>query len=347
MIKAISKVAPGTELREAIDHIINARTGALICIGDTENILKLANGGFELYHQFTPQRLYELSKMDGAIILDDDLNQILRSNVHLVPDSSLYTSESGMRHRTAERIAKQTNALVISVSQRRNTVTVYLGNSKYILRSVKELLSQSNQALSALEKYKSRLDQVAANLNALEYEDLVTLLDVLIVLQRSLMVEKVSDEIRTYVSELGAEGRLIQMQLDELAVNTPEESQFLVLDYAAEEADPKEVYDKLKALSSEDILDLMKLAEALGYDSGVGTLDTQLHPKGYRVLRKVPKLPFTCIDKIVQHFSNLQSILNAKAEQLSKVEGVGKSRAQMVESSLRRFKESSLMERYV
>lgn len=347
LISALAKMAPGTELREAIDHIINARMGALLVIGDTENVLKLSNGGFELYHQFTPQRLYELAKMDGAIILDGDLNQILRANVHLVPDSSLYTGESGMRHRTAERIAKQTKALVVSISQRRNKVTVYFEGARYIFSGVKELLSKSNQALSTLEKYKARLDQVATNLSALEYEDLVTLLDVLIVLQRVLMVERVADEIKLYITELGSEGRLIQMQLDELAANVIEESRFLAFDYTHIETNPLKTYEVLKRLNSEEILDLMKLASVLGYGGGLNVLDEQLHPKGYRVLRKIPKLPMTCIDKIVNHFSNLQAILNAKSDQLSKVEGIGKMRAEVIESSLRRFKESSLMERYV
>lgn len=347
LTRSLAKMSPGTELREALDHIIDAKTGALIIIGDIDNVLKISNGGFELYHQFTPQRLYELAKMDGAIIMDDDLNQILRANVHLVPDSSLYTSESGMRHRTAERVAKQTDALVISISQRRNTVTLYIDNIRYILTNVKELLSKSNQALSTLEKYKSRLDQVTANLSALEYEDLVTLLDVLIVLQRALMVEKVADEVKFYITELGTEGRLIQMQLDEMAANIIEESQFIVFDYAGKDVKPEDVYEQLKRLNSEEVLDLMKLASNMGYEGGVNILDRQLHPKGYRVLRKIPKLPLNSIDKIVGRFSNLQSILNAKAEQLVKVQGIGKARAEMIESSLRRFKESSLMERYV
>lgn len=343
---ALSRIAPGTELREAIDHIINARTGALIVIGDTDNVLNLSNGGFELYHQFTPQRLYELAKMDGAIIMDQDVNQILRANVHLVPDSSLYTGESGMRHRTAERISKQTDALVLSISQRRNSVTVYYSGARYILSNVKELLSKSNQALSTLEKYKSRLDQVAANLNALEYEDLVTLLDVLIVLQRVLMVEKVADEIKFYITELGSEGRLIQMQLDELASNVVEESRYLVYDYA-NRLDNEVAYSELKILSSEEVLDLTELAKIMGFDGGINVFDKQLHPKGYRVLRKIPKLPIKCINKIVNQFTNLQAILNARSDQLSKVEGIGKTRAEVIESSLRRFKESSLMERYI
>lgn len=345
--KVLKRMAPGTDLREAIDNIIDAKTGALVVVGDTENVLKISNGGFELYHQFTPQRLYELAKMDGAIILDDNLNQILRANVHLVPDSSLYTAESGMRHRTAERVAKQTDALVISISQKRNSVTIYLDSTRYILNDARELLSKSNQALSTLEQYKSRLDQVAANLSALEYEDLVTLLDVIIVLQRSLMVEKVIEEVRSYITELGEEGRLIQMQLDELVASTLEDSKYLVFDYAKKGQKADAVYDRLKQLNSEELLDLMELAKAMGYEGGIDILEKNLHPKGYRVLRKIPKLPIKCIDKLVSHFKDLKAILESDAQQLAKVEGIGKSRAKVIENSLKRFKESSLMERYV
>ncbi len=180
--RALSMISRGTKLRQSIEHIISADTGALIVIGDNDEVLKISNGGFELFCQATPQKIYELAKMDGAIILTEDMNQVLRANVHLVPDSSLYTGETGMRHRTAERVAKQTKATVISISERRSTVTLFIDNFKYVLKDSREILAKSNQALQTLEKYKKRLDQVSGNLSALEYEDLVTLLDVVIVL---------------------------------------------------------------------------------------------------------------------------------------------------------------------
>ncbi|RJQ32253.1 MAG: DNA integrity scanning protein DisA [Actinobacteria bacterium] len=344
---ALKKIAPGTDLREAIEYIISAKTGGLIVIGDTENVLKMSNGGFELYCQFTPQRLYELTKMDGAIIMDSELNQILRSNVHLVPDSSIYTSESGMRHRTAERVAKQTKALVISVSQKRQSVTLYVDNIKYILRDTRSILAKANQALQAFEKYKTRLEQVDANLGALEYEDLVTLLDVVIVLQRSLMVERVADQINRYVYELGSEGKLIKVQSEELLANIPEHSLAIIKDYAKPKHDIEEIKLQLKRLTSEEMLDLLNIAKALGYDGDISILDTNIHPRGYRVLKKVPRLPLVVIDKIVNKFGSLQAVLLAKATDLEEVPGVAKSRAKEIHDSLRRFREASLMERYV
>jgi diadenylate cyclase len=161
------------------------------------------------------------------------------------------------------------------------------------------------------------------------------------------MVERVANEITFYITELGNEGRLIQMQLDELASNVLHESKYLVYDYAGPESNSGEVYHSLDQLGSEDVLDLLKLAGVMGYDGGINVLDLSLHPKGYRVLRKIPKLPMSCIEKIVNKFSNLQAVLNADADALSKVENIGKARAKMIEGSLRRFKESSLMERYV
>lgn len=345
--KALAAIAPGTDLREAIEHVIKAKTGALIAIGDTDQVLKISNGGFELYCKADPQKVYELAKMDGAILLSEDLNQILRANVHLVPDSSLYTSETGMRHRSAERVAKQTKAIVISISQRRNTVTLFVDNIKYVLKNTREILSKSNQALQTLEKYKSRLDQVAGNLSALEYEDLVTLLDVVIVLQRSLMVEKIALEIEKYISELGEEGRLIQMQLDELIANTTEESLILIRDYVANQADARAVKEQIMELDNEELLDLLNIAKVIGYDGSVSILDRQLHPKGFRVLRKIPRLPFNVIDKIVKRFGDLQSILNAKDSDLDKVDGVGRARAEIIQDNLKKFKESTLIDRYV
>ena len=345
--KAVGMIAPGTMLREAIDHIIRAGTGGLLTIGNADNVLKVSNGGVELYCKADPQKIYELSKMDGAVILSDDVNQILRANVHLVPDSNLYTGETGMRHRTAERVAKQTKALIVSISQRRNTVTLFIDSAKYVLNNTRQILSKSNQALQTLEKYKKRLDQVASNLSALEYEDLVTLLDAIIVLQRSLMVEKIALEIEQYICELGVEGRLIQMQLDELMANVSEESLVLIKDYQAAKDDSRVIKERLLELTDEEMLDLLNIAKVLGYDGGVNILNRQLHPHGFRVLRKIPRLPYSVIDKIVNEFGDLQSILKASGQDLDKVDGVGKARADIIQDNLRKFKESTLMDRYV
>ncbi len=190
IVNALKQIAPGASLRDGIDNILSAKTGALIVIGDTKNVLKIVNGGFELNADFTSQRLFELAKMDGAIILDEKVEKILLTNVHLIPDPSILSDETGMRHQTAERVAKQTKAIVISISQKRDIVSLYIDNYKYVLEDIAVLLAKANQALQTLEKYKTRLEQVSSNLSALEFEDLVTLIDVATFIQRSVMNQR-------------------------------------------------------------------------------------------------------------------------------------------------------------
>jgi len=347
LIKSLEKVAPGTELREGLEHILSARTGALIVIGDYDDVEPLCNGGFELSVEFTAQRLFELAKMDGAIVMDGSMNRILRANVHLVPDPTLPTSETGMRHRTAERVARQTKALVISISQKRDIISLYLDGVKYALQDIRVLLAKANQALQTLEKYKIRLDEVLANLSALEFEDLATLLDVVTVLQRSEMVGRVSHEVERYISELGTEGRLIRMQLDELVGTTEQQSIMIIKDYALDRKKVKEVSENLSDLTPEELLDLTEIAKLLGYKEVVDLLEQPVHSRGYRLLSKIPRLYSDVIEKIVQKFHNLQSIMSASIEELDSVEGVGPIRAKAIKDGLQRLKEYNILERYI
>ncbi len=347
LIKALEKVAPGTDLREGLEHILSARTGALIVIGDYEEVQSLCNGGFELSVEFTPQRLFELAKMDGAIIMDDAISRLLRANVHLVPDPTLPTSETGMRHRTAERVARQTKALVISISQRRDVISLYLDGTKYALQDIRVLLAKANQALQTLEKYKIRLDEVLANLSALEFEDLATLLDVVTVLQRSEMVRRVSREVERYISELGTEGRLIRLQLDELVGTTDEQSIMIIKDYALDPKKVNEISESLFDLTPEELLDLNEIAKVLGHEEVVDLLEQPVHSRGYRLLSKIPRLYYDVIEKIVNKFHNLQSIMNASIEELDSVDGVGPIRAKAIKDGLQRLKEYNILERYI
>lgn len=347
LIKSLEKVAPGTELREGLEHILSARTGALIVIGDYDDVEPLCNGGFELSVEFTAQRLFELAKMDGAIVMDGSMNRILRANVHLVPDPTLPTSETGMRHRTAERVARQTKALVISISQKRDIISLYLDGVKYALQDIRVLLAKANQALQTLEKYKIRLDEVLANLSALEFEDLATLLDVVTVLQRSEMVGRVSREVERYISELGTEGRLIRMQLDELVGTTEQQSLMIIKDYALDKKKVKEISESLADLTPEELLDLIEIAKLLGYKEVVDLLEQPVHSRGYRLLSKIPRLYSDVVEKIVQKFHNLQSIMSASIEELDSVEGVGPIRAKAIKDGLQRLKEYNILERYI
>lgn len=339
-------IAPGTALRQAVDHIISARTGALLVIGDSQRVLPLCDGGFHIDTPFNPQKVFELAKMDGAIILDEELERILLANVHLQPNSSLSTTETGMRHRTAERVAKQTNALVISISQRRDVVSIYQNHEKWVLPDLRVVLDKANQAIQTLQRYRERLDQVSSNLSALEFEDLVTLTDVVSVVQRSAMVQQVAGEIERYVSELGVEGRLVQMQLDELMASVVDDSVMVVRDYAHVDKKPRDAIAELVSLSNEELLDLLQVAKALGYEGPVQVLDASVHPKGYRLLRRIPRLPLPVVERIVARFGTLQAIMNASVDELDSVEGIGPRRATAIRDGLKKLKEYHWLERF-
>lgn len=347
LIEALKKVAPGTDFREALDHILDAKTGAIIVVGDSKKVDRLCNGGFGIKSPFTPQKLFELAKLDGAIVVDEEISWILKANVHLVPDSKLPTSETGMRHRTAERVARQTKALVISISQRRDVVSLCINGVKYILDDIRALLTKANQALQTLERYKARLDQVSSNLNAVEFENLVTLHDVVTVLQRAEMVRRVSGEIKRYITELGVEGRLIRMQLDELMVGVEEDNILTIRDYCLDMRRVEKTKRELRKLSSDELLDPLKVSHVLGCKESIDELDQSVSPRGYRLLRKVPRLPILVVDKIVAKFGSLQNTLKASVSELDEVEGVGEVRARAILDGLKRLKEYNLMERYV
>src|ERR1044071_8244200 len=268
LVKALEMVAPGTALREGIDNILHARTGGLITIGDPDELSFLFSGGIKLEIDYTPALLYQIAKMDGAIVLNANATRIAMANVQLMPDPTILSLETGTRHRTAERVSKQTDALVIAISQRREVVSLYVDGGKYILEEIPVVLAKANQALATLDKYRTRLDQVSTRLTALEFEGGATLHDVLTVLQRSELVTRMGVEIERYIVELGTEGRLIEAQLEDMLVGVAADRSALVNDYLV---DPSEenyaiVMEQLARLPHQDLLDFGRLAEMVGYD---------------------------------------------------------------------------------
>src|SRR5690349_19290616 len=239
LLAAIAKVAPGTGLREAVDDVIRSHEGALIVVGDPGELSFLYSGGIRLDAPFRPQLLYELAKMDGAIIVDEAIKRLSWANVQLMPDPTIPSNETGTRHRTAERVAKQTGALVISVSQQRETVTLFVGPLRYQLDPVADVLAKTNQAVGTLETYRQSLDQVLARLPGTEFQTAVFLDDVLIVLQRAEMATRMAERASRDCAELGSEGRLIRLQLEELVGNVPAERDSVVRDYHAAGAGPE------------------------------------------------------------------------------------------------------------
>ncbi len=345
----LAQIAPGTNLRDGLERILRGRTGALIVLGHDKLVDSISTGGFTLDVPFTATGLRELAKMDGAIIVNKDLNRIHRAAVHLMPDHTILSEETGTRHRTADRVAKQTGFPVISVSQSMQIIAAYVGETRHVLEDSGRILSRANQALATLERYKMRLDEVSSTLSALEIEDLVTVRDVAVVAQRLEMVTRIAREIEDYVLELGTDGRLLTLQLEELITGVDAERELVVRDYlpSGRKGKTPEVFlQKLEALDATDLVDIGTVAKALGVGDAEH-LDGAVAPRGYRLLAKVPRLPITVVDRLVEHFGGLQQLLSAGIDNLQAVDGVGELRARSVREGLSRLAESSILERYV
>ncbi len=349
---ALSAVAPGTQLRDGLERILRGNTGGLIVLGVDRTVESLCTGGFVLDVEFTATRLRELCKLDGAVIVDRDISRIVRAGVQLVPDPSIPTEETGTRHRTAQRVSIQTGFPVVSVSQSMRLVALYLDGQRRVLEDSGAILSRANQALATLERYKLRLDEVTGTLSALEIEDLVTVRDVAAVAQRLEMVRRIAAEIAEYVVELGTDGRLLSLQLDELIAGVEPERQLVVRDYLPEAGGKRSrkvgtALAELDGLGHAELLELALVARALGYSAAPESLDTAVSPRGFRLLAKVPRLPGLVIDRLVDHFGGLQKLLAASVDDLQAVDGVGETRARSVREGLSRLAESSILERYV
>jgi diadenylate cyclase len=348
MLDALAAVAPGRPLREGLDRILQAGMGALIVVGDGPEVLNICSGGFLLDAAFSPQRLSELAKMDGAIILAPDASRIARANVHLVPNPNVPTSETGTRHRTAERVARSIAVPVVSVSEDQQVIAVYVGDEKHPLEPIPRLLNRANQALSTLERYKNRLDAVAGSLSALEIEDLVTLRDVVTVLQRTEMVRRIAEEVDGYIVELGVDGRLVRLQLEELMGGVEDDRRLVIRDYFQEAGDwhLDEALTALSQLGTEDLLDLKFVSAALHLPGSGADLEANLTPRGYRLLAKVPRLPEAVIEAIIERFGSLQKIMRASIDELDDVKDVGGTRARAIKDGLSRLAETSILDRY-
>jgi diadenylate cyclase len=345
--RALRLVAPGTPLRDGIDRILQAKMGALIVVGDEPAVLNICSGGFLLDAEFTPQRLSELAKMDGAIILASDGTRVARANVHLVPDPDIPTTETGTRHRTAERVARQIDVPVFTVSEEMGVVSVHDQGYKRTLVAIPRVLARADQALQILGRYKARLDAVTGALSALEVEDLVTLRDVVTVLQRAEMVRRIADEIEGYVVELGDDGRLVALQLEELTGGVEDDRRLVGRDYLVESSHRtlELVITQLAELSDEELLDLRVVGSLLGLPPEMD-LDSGVQPRGYRLLSRIPRLPEAIADHVIERFGRLPKIMRASIGDLVSVDGVGEARARAIKDGLARVAETSILDRY-
>ena len=341
IIEILKLIAPGTELRQGLDNILKSKTGALIVVGDTENVLDLVDGGFSINVDCTPSRLYELAKMDGAIVISSDLKKILFANAQLIPESTIETRETGTRHKTAKRTAKQTGNLVISISQRRSIITLYKGNIRYVLEETSRILEKANQALQTVEKYKKVFDNKINLLNEYEFNDIVTLVNVLTALQRVEMTMRMAEEVKKRIIELGEEGRLVDIQLDELIGGLEKEEKLIIKDYIApgKKRTMDKVFNQIIELDYSELMKQSIIARLLGYEDFDNYDEVAVYPKGYRILSKVPRMPSNIVENLVKSFKTFQHILLADIPRLDEVEGIGEVRAKNIKQSLKRMQE--------
>ncbi len=351
---ALAMVAPGRPLRDGLDRILRAKRGALVVVGDGPGVLSICSGGFLLDAEFSPQRLSELAKMDGAIILAPDASRIARANVHLMPKATVPTSETGTRHRTAERVARSIDVPVLSVSAAMSVIAVYRNDLKHTIQPTGWLHDRTDQALATMQRFRNRFDVALSGLSMLEVEDTVSAGDVVAVVQAAEMVLRIAEEVDGYLIELGDDGRLVGLQSAELVDGVAPALQLVVRDYCGHPpikghdrlAVIKRAVAQLADLSSEELGDSERVAKILGLPDAVNDTDSGVEPRGYRLLYRLPRFSDAIIERIVDRFVNLQQIMRASLSELEQVEGVGETRAHSVKDGLARLAEASIFERY-
>ncbi len=341
MIDILKLVSPGTEFRQGLDNILKAKTGALIVVGDSKEVMDIVDGGFNINEEYSSSKLYELAKMDGAIVVSSDLKKILLANTQLIPSSNIETKETGTRHRTAERTAKQTGELVISISQRRNIITLFKGNYRYVIEDTAKVLTSANQALQTVEKYKTVFDNKLNILNEYEFNDIVTLDNVITAIQRAEMVMKVVAEVQNKIFELGEEGRLIEMQLEELLGGLEKEELLIIKDYISQgkKKTSEKILTEIENLDYDELMNVQIIAKILGYERFDNYDELGVSTRGYRLLNKVPRMPTNIVENLVKKFKSFQNILIADIPKLDEVEGIGEVRARTIKQSLKRMQE--------
>ena len=348
-IDILKLVAPGTEIRQGLANILRAKTGALIVVGDSKEVLDIVDGGIYINIDYTPAKLYELAKMDGAIVLSSDLKKILYANAQLIPSSNIETRETGTRHRTAERTAKQTGMLVISISQRRSVITLYKGNIKYVLEETSRILEKANQALQTVEKYKKVFDNKIDIMNEYEFNDIVTLENVLNVIQRAEMTMRMAEEVNKRIIELGEEGRLVSIQLDELIGGLEKDEELLIKDYIApgKKRTFEKIFNQITELEYQELMNKNIIAKLLGYEDFENYDEIAVYPKGYRILSKIPRMPNNILENLVKSFKTFQHIVAADIPDLDNVEGIGEVRAKNIRQSIKRMQEQFVFDNVI
>ena len=336
----VATMAPGTPLREGFERILRGRTGALVVLGNTREVLELCTGGFVLDVPFTATALRELAKMDGAIVLDAGRFRIVRAGVQLMPDPALDTIETGTRHRTADRVAQQTGVPVISVSASMSTISLYVAGRRRVVEQSERIMARANQALQTLERYRGRLSELTNRLSALEVHEQVTVRDVAAVAQQIEMVRRLQYELEGYIIELGTDGRLLDLQLFELSAGVDELAELLERDYRPE-GDSSFGLAPLADLSTPELLDSANVARTIGLGTHV---DGRIASRGYRQVAELSRIPPALGVRLLEHFGGLQGLFAASAADLQQVDGVGDSRARIIRDGLVRLADAAYSE---
>ena len=342
-LSKIRMLAPGTKVRKALDDIVMAKLGTIVVFVDSMTKSKdIIQAGFPVDISFTPERLYELSKMDGAIIVDQEATKFYFANVHLIPDAAIHSSETGIRHRTAERVARQTGNLVVAVSRRRNIITAYYKEHKHVINTINYLVTKIGRALSVLEKHRENLDKIIKQIDNDEFNDCVGLDELAFLITKFLGVQKIQEEIEPYIIEIGAEGKLSSMQLHEILGDLDEQLKYFIMDYTAVAIDESEAIEIIDRLRNHKELHILNVTAMLGYEAASAAQidERNVIPRGYRLLIHKTKIPMNISKNVVQAFGNMSRICSADVDALKTVEGIGVKRANGIFETIHMLKET-------
>ena len=320
---------PGEPLRKGVDLIADKKSGGLIVIGSSNKLEKISSGGINLKNcSYTPEMLSELAKMDGAVIVDENVSAILKANVHLNPSDNLQTSETGTRHRTAERVSAETNLKVIAVSEESSAIKVFHNMKVIELEEPAMILGRVNESLQSVDRMRRRFDEVLLQLGELEMEDTITNQQVLTVIQRGELLIRLANQVKNEAENLGEEAGIVMIQIESLESGVEYTLSLVLKDHL-----PSKKYRNIKKAKSEIsnmTYEELNTISYLGAILMMQPLDEISTPRGYRVLARLPGLPDNLHDPLIKKFKTLPKLLGASTDKLFQVDGIGRNRAQQL-----------------
>ncbi|MFH1501400.1 MAG: DNA integrity scanning diadenylate cyclase DisA [archaeon] len=320
----------GSDLREALVRISKSNRGALIVL--SENAREIADGGFAINSRFTLNRLAELAKLDGAIIVDSKLKKILYANALLIPDSKIKSDETGTRHKAAERTARQLGVIVICVSEKSSIINVYYGNKRYVLNDLSELLYKAREVIENLEGQRTELDMYLKKFDLLEVSALVTVPDLALIINRLILFFRDCEVCSIYIAELGRYGETLKARYNLVTSGLKEELNNIQKDYN-KYLRTDDIVKKIKSLKTPTIEQSVKIINGYFANSAQNENSNYLVPFGYRLLSKI-QLTRGEVENLITHFREIKRILYASADDLSKIEGLDEKKAKLIKGFL-------------